>query len=63
MKTPVGMIDSKAAAEMLGITDQTLRQWRSLQCDQPVYHKLNGRICYRPRDIDAWIANHAVSHQ
>jgi DNA-binding transcriptional MerR regulator len=62
MKTATGLIDSTAAAEMLGITEQTLRSWRSSQRDQPVYHKLNGRVRYKPRDIESWIAKHAVSH-
>jgi len=62
MKTATGLIDSTAAAEMLGITEQTLRSWRSSQCDQPVYHKLNGRVWYKPRDVESWIAKQAVSH-
>jgi len=62
MATTADMIDSKQAAALIGITETTLRQWRSAQCDQPVYHKLNGRVRYKPRDIETWIAKHAVSH-
>jgi predicted DNA-binding transcriptional regulator AlpA len=62
MTAAKGMIDSIEAAALLGIAEPTLRQWRSEQRDQPVYYKTGGRVRYKVRDIESWIARQAVSH-
>ena len=41
------------AAVHLGLSPRTLEKHRCYGTG-PVYHKLGGRIVYRPEDLDAW---------
>lgn len=49
------LLTSKQAAELLGLSEATLRSWRSAG-KGPAYVNLEGRaVRYRACDIDAWI--------
>jgi hypothetical protein len=43
------------AAEKIGITPETLANWRWKQIGPP-YYRVQGLILYRDDEIDAWIA-------
>ena len=52
------LIDSRQAAELLGIKSQTLRTWRTKGIG-PRYVRFGGplgRVAYRIQDIEGWIA-------
>jgi predicted DNA-binding transcriptional regulator AlpA len=51
------LLSSKEVAEMLGVTDQTLRIWR-MKGNSPKYvrfGKLKSRCGYREEDVLKWI--------
>jgi predicted DNA-binding transcriptional regulator AlpA len=52
------MLDTKAAAEHLGLAPVTLRQWRS-QERGPTFIRMGKSIRYRLADLDEWIERHA----
>lgn len=55
------LIDTKAAAKMLGIAPGTLVLWRTVRKgDQPAYIKLRKAVRYRPSVIRDWIASRGV---
>lgn len=41
------------AAEMLGLSPRTLERYRCIGCG-PVFHKMGGRVLYRPTDLQQW---------
>jgi DNA-binding transcriptional MerR regulator len=45
---------TKEAAERIGISEQTLFRWRR-ESRGPPYLRVEGRVYYRPKDIDTWI--------
>ena len=50
------LIDTKAAAPLIGITPATLENWR-VRGEGPPFHKTPGRtgkVLYDPADIAAW---------
>jgi len=53
------LIDTRAAARMLGLAEITLRMWRTEgNPDQPKYIRVGGRaVRYRPSDVAAWAAS------
>lgn len=51
-------LTSAEVAELLGISEATLRTWRSAGRG-PSYYRL-GRVLYWRRDVDAWIAAQRV---
>lgn len=46
----------REAAEYLGSSPRTLREWRYLERG-PAYHVLEGRIRYRTDDLDTYLAS------
>ncbi len=54
------LLSPKQAAEFLGVSLDTLAQWRS-QRRGPPYVKLEGRLVrYRAADLESYLAQHAV---
>lgn len=55
-----GLFTNGQAAQILGISPQTLRKWRCTGHPQPRYIRLgNGlkaRVAYQPADIQLWLA-------
>lgn len=52
-------VDTKAAAERLGLAVSTLEKLR-VSGGGPVFCKLGRRVVYRASDLDAWVASHRV---
>lgn len=44
----------KEAAEMLCVSDLTLRKWR-WEGKGPQFVKIGRKVAYRPVDLDAWV--------
>lgn len=59
--TPIGrLLTPKQAAEVLGVPEGTLAQWRS-QRRGPAFIKLEGRLVrYRARDLEGYITCSSV---
>ena len=50
------LLDTKTAAPLIGVTPETLENWR-VRGDGPPFHKTPGRtgkVLYDPADIAAW---------
>lgn len=47
---------AKELAEMIGVTTDTLYQWRYRGTHGPKYSKLGGFVRYKRSDVDKWIA-------
>jgi hypothetical protein len=43
--TPAGLLRERAAAQVLGVSSRTLREWR-LERKPPAWRKLNGGVWY-----------------
>lgn len=60
-------IDAKAAAEIIGVAETTLRSWRRRECG-PAYHQLvtGGEACglvrYSYADLMSWMGACRVEH-
>lgn len=57
------LIDTKTAAPLIGITPETLENWRA-RGEGPPFYKTPGRtgkVLYDPADIAAWRAQHRYS--
>lgn len=57
------LIDTKTAAPLLGITPETLENWRA-RGEGPPFYKTPGRtgkVLYDPADIAAWRNQHRYS--
>ncbi|RLB40402.1 MAG: DNA-binding protein [Deltaproteobacteria bacterium] len=50
----VNLLDERTAAEMLRLSVQTLRNWRT-QRRGPAYLKLGRAVRYRPEDLEDYI--------
>jgi len=60
LKVPGALLTSKQTAELLGLPEGTLAQWRS-QRRGPPYIKLEGRLVrYRQSDLEDYLARHAI---
>lgn len=55
------MLDTKASAEYLGLSPNTLSRWR-WSGDGPVFVKLGNAVRYRIEDLDAFIAGGVRKH-
>jgi excisionase family DNA binding protein len=54
------LLTPKQVAELLGLPEGTLAQWRS-QRRGPLYIKLGGRLVrYRASDVEEWVARQTV---
>lgn len=54
------LMDTKQAADYLGLTENTLRNWRYQKKGPPFMKLGNGKkasIRYTPSDLDAWLNN------
>ena len=49
------LLDPKAAAEILGVTPETLAVWRSTRRYALRYTRIGRKIFYRPQDLEAFI--------
>ena len=54
-------VDTKEAADILGVSPGTLRNWRSQKIG-PEYHKHNGWIRYTLDDLRRFMDETLVSH-
>ncbi len=54
-------VNTKQAAELLGVSEATLNNWRSLR-KGPAYRKLGGRVLYERFELEAWSKAQAVAH-
>lgn len=52
------MLDTKAAAEHLGLAKVTLDMWRS-QGRGPRFVKMGRAVRYRMSDLDRWVEDHS----
>jgi predicted DNA-binding transcriptional regulator AlpA len=52
--------DTRAAAEILGLAEQTLRKLR-MTGNGPPFVKLGRAVRYRQADLDAWLSSHLVN--
>ena len=52
----IGYLTSTQAADLLGITVNSLERWRAASRG-PVFFRtgVRGRVYYRPADVEAWI--------
>jgi len=51
------LLTSQQVAEMLGVTEWCLRNWRHLGTNGPKFIKLGDRfIRYRQSDVEAWLS-------
>jgi hypothetical protein len=48
-------LKTNSAAEKIGVTPETLANWRWKQIGPP-YYRVQGLILYRDDEIDAWVA-------
>jgi len=51
--------NDREAAEYLGVSVQTMRNWRHIQ-KGPVYHKIERRVIYRAEDLKAFLDKNRV---
>lgn len=51
---PNQSLNEKEAASFLGLSRQSLANWRC-QRRGPVYHKIGGRIIYRAEDLEQFL--------
>lgn len=57
-KTP--LLTSNQVAEMLGVTEWCLRNWRHLGTKGPKFVKVGERfVRYRQSDVEAWLEDNA----
>ncbi|AOJ87150.1 hypothetical protein WS87_10930 [Burkholderia sp. MSMB0856] len=54
------VLTTDQAAVYLGIAPRTLEQWRSNRHQRIPFVKIGGRVRYRLKDLDAWIASRVV---
>jgi predicted DNA-binding transcriptional regulator AlpA len=58
-------LPSPRVAELLGLTDQSLRRWRQRGFGPP-YHRLGdprrGRVIYAETDVEEWLAARQFSN-
>ncbi len=47
--------DTKAAAEYLGLSPQTLEKWRCWGSEGPTYYKIGFLVRYSQQDLDRWL--------
>lgn len=55
----IELINTKAVAELLGLSPVTLRLWRTLG-KGPQFVKCEGAIRYRASDLEAWLDSRTV---
>ena len=51
----------RETAELLGLSEQTLANWRWRGCGPP-FQKLNGAVRYDPQAVREWAANQTQTH-
>jgi predicted DNA-binding transcriptional regulator AlpA len=56
---PSPLLETKAAAQYLGLSPSTMAKKRLTGRDGPIFYKIGSRCLYRREDLDAWIAAHA----
>lgn len=54
MNDDITLLTPAQAARILGVTEKTLRNWRSQRIHLPYIH-IGGRVRYRRADLKAWI--------
>lgn len=54
------LLNPKAAAALLGLSDWTLAEWRC-KGTGPRYVKVGGRVRYSPSDLAEWIESRTVA--
>lgn len=53
------MIETRAAAKLLGYTAHTLKKWR-VDGKGPAYYKVRGKVFYKREELEAFLANDVV---
>lgn len=56
------LVNDKVAAQILGVSDNTLAVWRSTKRYGLRFYKIGGRVRYRVSDLKAWLETRA-SHE
>lgn len=56
-----GLLDTNRAAAKLGMSKQTLANWR-LRGNGPPFFKIGNAVRYRPEDMEAWIDARRARH-
>ncbi|KVD28184.1 helix-turn-helix domain-containing protein [Burkholderia ubonensis] len=54
------VLTTDQAAVYLGIAPRTLEQWRSNRHQRIPFVKIGGRVRYRLKDLEAWLASRVV---
>lgn len=49
-----GLLDTVRAAEFLGISKQTMANWR-MRGNGPPFIKMGGAVRYKPEDLNSWL--------
>jgi excisionase family DNA binding protein len=57
---PKHLLDAGEAAELLGMSVPTLKDWRCRKTRSLPYHKLGGSVRYNPSDLWTWLNANAV---
>jgi predicted site-specific integrase-resolvase len=61
IETPdVIAVDPRKAGPLIGVAPETLKDWRR-QGIGPAYCRIGNRVRYRISDLEAWLAEHAVT--
>jgi DNA-binding transcriptional MerR regulator len=56
------LINTKQAAEILGVATATLTFWRSTGSQEVPFKKIGGRVLYRVEDLDKWLDKRTYHH-
>lgn len=59
LRTRMGLLTGEDLAAMLGVTADTLREWRRLNTG-PDYVKLGKNVMYRESDVRDWLKRNVV---
>lgn len=61
-QTPQELLDTKQAANYLGVTPRTLEVWRCVKRHDIPYIKVGRLVKYRQGDLDTWLESRMVSN-
>lgn len=59
-KTQSNLLDTRPAADYLGVTPRTLEVWRCVKRHAIPYIKVGRLVKYRQSDLDAWLESRTI---
>ena len=63
MKSINPLLSPSEAARILGVSVQTLANWRASRRYPLTYIKVGGRVMYRMEDVEAFIESQAIAKE